>query len=548
MKLHVKLNLALLSGLILVVLIAQYIQYTRAVDLISNLSRSTLATLKTREEGFARNIFDAVDRAVAGSLERGEMEKFTRLIEAQKTVEGLIEFSLYDMNGSVSHSSDPRHLNSLLPEDIRSNLLSSTATFQRHADNAIEIYRPQVITGECVRCHTDWKVGKIGGLTSVKLSTDALAQAQRQTAETLSRAKRTFFTNSLITIGSIVVFFIITMYLSVSRFVKRPLDRITMGFKDLSEGEGDLTRRIETVSRDELGALAMFFNIFLEKLRSEMIKVKESSEILTESAHDLSVSSREVASTSNHQAGAVKEVVSTMEDSDRLSKSVAGRIGKVVDIAEQTRKDVENGFSITKGNMEKMDEIRTANGDVIDGIRELGSQIENIWEIVEFIKSVADQTKIIAFNAELEASAAGEAGKNFEIVANEIRRLANNTMASTQEIKERIVEVQHASDGLISLSEHGTLKITEGWKMAQSLDAVFREVLNSSESSADSARKISESINQQADAFEQILLTLKQISDGIDNFVASAEATNRACNTLQKMADDLNGIVEKYSV
>lgn len=199
----------------------------------------------------------------------------------------------------------------------------------------------------------------------------------------------------------------------------------------------------------------------------------------------MSVSSKEVASTSNHQAGAVKEVVSTMEDSDKLSKSVAGRTGKVVDIAEQTRKDVENGFSITKGNMEKMDEIR---------------------------------------------------------------RLANNTMASTQEIKERIVEVQHASDGLISLSEHGTLKITEGWKMAHSLDAVFREVLNSSESSAGSARKISESVNQQADAFEQILLTLKQISDGIDNFVASAEATNRACNTQQKMADDLNGIVEKYSV
>ncbi len=548
MKLHVKLSLALLSGLVLVVLIAQLVQYYRAVDLISDLSRSTLATLKAREEGFARNIFNSVDRAVAGSLERGEMEKFTRLLEAQKEVEGLIEFSLYDRYGLVSHSSDMKHRRKVLSADIKGDLLTSPEMIERHADGAIEIYHPQVITGECVRCHTDWEVGKIGGVTSIRMSTEALSQAQQRAAATLDTAKRTFFLNSAVTIGVIIAFFLITMYLTVSRFVKRPLDRVTSSVRDLAEGEGDLTRRLEIVSEDELGELARYFNIFLEKLRSQMIKIKETSETLTGSVQDLSVSSKEVASTSNSQASAVKEVVSTMEDSDNLSKSVAGRIVKVVEIAEKTRKNVENGFAITRGNMEKMDEIRTANSDVTNGIKALGRQIKSIWEIVEIINSVADQTKIIAFNAELEASAAGEAGKNFEIVASEIRRLANNTMSSTKAIKERIDEVQRASDSLIDLSEAGTQKIAEGWKVSKSLDAVFQEVLDSSETSADSARKISESINQQAEAFEQILLTLKQISDGIDNFVISTEATTQASETLRVMADDLKGIVGKYAV
>jgi methyl-accepting chemotaxis protein len=548
MKLHVKLSLALLSGLVLVVLIAQLVQYYRAVDLISDLSRSTLATLKAREEGFARNIFNSVDRAVAGSLERGEMEKFTRLLEAQKEVEGLIEFSLYDRYGMVSHSSDMRHRRKVLSADIKEDLLTSPEMIERHADGAIEIYHPQVITGECVRCHTDWEEGKIGGVTSIRMSTEALSMAQQRAAATLDRAKRTFFLNSAVTIGVIIAFFLITMYLTVSRFVKRPLDRVTSSVRDLAEGEGDLTRRLEIVSEDELGELARYFNIFLEKLRSQMIKIKETSETLTGSVQDLSVSSKEVASTSNSQASAVKEVVSTMEDSDKLSKSVAGRIVKVVGIAEKTRENVENGFAITRGNMEKMEEIRTANSDVINGIKALGKQIKSIWEIVEIINSVADQTKIIAFNAELEASAAGEAGKNFEIVASEIRRLANNTMSSTKAIKERIDEVQHASDSLIDLSEAGTQKIAEGWKVSKNLDAVFQEVLDSSETSADSAQKISESINQQADAFEQILLTLKQISDGIDNFVVSTEATTQASETLRVMADDLKGIVGKYAV
>ncbi len=548
MKLHIKLNLALLSGLILVVLVAQFFQYAKAVELITDLSRATLSTLKEREEGFARNMFSSVDRAVAGSLERGEMEKFTRLLEAQKEVEGLIEFSLYDRYGMVSHSSDIRNRKKVLPGDIHEGLLTSPETVERHANGAIEIYRPQVITRDCIRCHTRWELGKIGGVTSIKMSAEALAHARHQAEETLAEAKRSFFTNSLITIGSIVALFIITMYLSVSRFVRQPLDRITAGFKDLSEGEGDLTRRIEIVSRDELGELATFFNIFLEKLRRQMIKIKESSETLTGSAHDLSVSSKEVASTSNHQASAVKEVVSTMEDSDKLSRSVAGKIGEVADIAEQTRENVENGFSITRGNLEKMEEIRMANSDVINGIKALGSHIKSIWEIVGIINAVADQTKIIAFNAELEASAAGEAGKNFEIVANEIRRLASNTMTSTREIKDRIIEIQHASDDLIAVSEAGTLKITEGWQLSKSLDAVFQEVLNSSETSADSARTISESINQQAEAFGQILLTLKQISDGVDNFVMSTEATTQASETLKQMAEDLKAIVEKYGV
>lgn len=224
MKLHVKLSLALLSGLVLVVLIAQLVQYYRAVDLISDLSRSTLATLKAREEGFARNIFNSVDRAVAGSLERGEMEKFTRLLEAQKEVEGLIAFSLYDRYGMVSHSSDRTHLSRVLPADLKGDLLGAPDMIERLADGAIEIYRPQVITGECVRCHTDWEVGKIGGVTSIRMSTEALSRAQQRAAATLDRAKRTFFLNSAVTIGAIIAFFLITMHLTVSRFVKRPLD------------------------------------------------------------------------------------------------------------------------------------------------------------------------------------------------------------------------------------------------------------------------------------------------------------------------------------
>ena len=116
-----------------------------------------------------------------------------------------------------------------------------------------------------------------------------------------------------------------------------------------------------------------------------------------------------------------------------------------------------------------MTEITDANVSTISGIRELGEKISGIWEIVKIINDIADQTRIIAFNAELEASSAGDSGKNFHIVANEVRRLAAGITKSVDQIKERITEIQHSSDNLIITSESGTEKIREGLELSEKL-------------------------------------------------------------------------------
>ena len=138
----------------------------------------------------------------------------------------------------------------------------------------------------------------------------------------------------------------------------------------------------------------------------------------------------------------MKQVVSTMEDSDNLTKKVGTQIQDVASMSVATRENVEEGFSIIQGNLEKMSEVKEANEKTIAGIRSLNDEIAGIWEIVKMINSIAGQIKMIAFNAELEASSAGEAGKNFEIVANEIRRLADSTVSSTAQIRQKIQTIQ----------------------------------------------------------------------------------------------------------
>ncbi|MBQ2480778.1 MAG: chemotaxis protein, partial [Treponema sp.] len=155
------------------------------------------------------------------------------------------------------------------------------------------------------------------------------------------------------------------------------------------------------------------------------------------------------------------------------------------------------------------------------------------------INSVADQAKIIAFNAELEASTAGNAGRNFHIVASEIRRLADGIIEGTKEIKDRITEIQQSSDSLIIASESGTEIIRKGVDSAKNLEMRFSSIKNASEITAASSGDITTIIQQQAIASEQILTTLKQIASGVQLFSGATENISIASQNLQGIAEEL---------
>ncbi len=268
-------------------------------------------------------------------------------------------------------------------------------------------------------------------------------------------------------------------------------------------------------------------------------KEHEISDRLISETQNLTVSSKETAATAQDQSAAVKEIVTTMEDNTALSEDISQKIKDVSGVAAKTNSDVTEGESFVEENVRQLQEIADTNLNTINGIKELGDKIENIWDIVSLINSVADQAKIIAFNAELEASSAGEAGKNFHIVATEIRRLADGIIDGTKEIKGKITEIQESSDALILASENGTEKIQSGVDSAKRLEERFTSIKDASEITAESAEKITTIIQQQALASEQILVTLKQIASGVENFTAATEHISKTSQTLKSIAIEL---------
>lgn len=214
----------------------------------------------------------------------------------------------------------------------------------------------------------------------------------------------------------------------------------------------------------------------------------------------------------------IKTVLEMMTKQNSLTEDISDKMSDVATVAQETSNNVTNGAATLTTNIQKLLEIKTANNHNIDGIKNLSRKIESIWDLVTLIMNIADQAKIIAFNAELEASSAGESGKNFHIVATEIRRLANNIIDGTKEIKDQITDIQKSSNELILLSENGTNKVKEGCETAEQLEDRFNKMRSASEVSSESTLDISNIIKKQLTSSEQTLITLKQVVAQIEEY------------------------------
>lgn len=303
----------------------------------------------------------------------------------------------------------------------------------------------------------------------------------------------------------------------------------------------DLTNAnfIETDMSDEIAYNHYLSNRMLDMLRDTLAQFQNTASTLNESSINLSQISAETNATSLEQAAGTKEIVETMKATTELSHHIEEKISEVASLANITKEDVLKGNDVLSAYVEKIKLIEKSNSQTIEGIKALNTKINSIWEVVTLINSIADQTKIIAFNAELESNSVRQKSNNFKNVSNEVRRLANSTVDSTREIKDKITEIQKASENLIKCSLESTKQIHIGMNMVELLNQNFDNISRSANTNAASSYNIKELITQQTVSFDQIQTTLTQISNGIQRFTESTATINQTAATLQQHAFDL---------
>lgn len=195
-----------------------------------------------------------------------------------------------------------------------------------------------------------------------------------------------------------------------------------------------------------------------------------------------------------------------------------------------------------------MDEISKDNEHNINQIVELGRKSKEITKVMEIINNIADQTKLIAFNAAIEASSAGEAGKRFGVVAVEIRRLADNVMESTDEITGKIEEIQAAVNRLVIASEKSSKRVNEGDDLSSQTVDILNNILVGAQSTTESAKQISLSTQQQKTASNQVVTSLKEIAEGSKQASASIRQISSTTNNMTTLSGSLKKIVEKFKL
>ncbi len=312
--------------------------------------------------------------------------------------------------------------------------------------------------------------------------------------------------------------------------------------------KGDLSKHIDVKGESAIGQMGEGLEMFFDNLSVNMKGIANMANDLALSAKEISSSVQDQASVSAEQSASVTEISSTVEELSASSNQVAENADSVARISTDSLHDSERGMKAIGSLKLKMDEISDDNQVGMKEIVELGRKSNEIGKVMEIINNIADQTKLIAFNAAIEASSAGEAGKRFGVVAVEIRQLADNVMDSTGEIQSKIDEIQQAINRLVINSEQGSSRIKEGNMLAGQTIEELERLVDRAKSAADAASQISLSTKQQKTGTDQVLLALKEIVNGTRQSSAAIKQTSNVTHKLSEMSEKLNELVSRFKL
>jgi methyl-accepting chemotaxis protein len=286
----------------------------------------------------------------------------------------------------------------------------------------------------------------------------------------------------------------------------------------------------------------------METLKKFVTEIREAAlQLSTSSAEVLAAATQNESSTSA-QASAIHETTATMEELKGASHQIAENAQMVAAIAEQTLSGARTGEGAIKEFMGSMEKVRHNAVEVDDAIAKLSKRVERIGTVVEVIDEIADRSDLLALNAALEGAKAGEAGRGFSIVAAEMRRLAENVMESTKEIKNLITEIREATHAAKEAADGNKRMAGEGEKLGGNAITAVTGILAGIQETSDAARVIHLATQQQRTATEQVVQSMSEIEEVTRQAQTGSKQATGAAAELTKLAERLAELVKRFKV
>lgn len=311
--------------------------------------------------------------------------------------------------------------------------------------------------------------------------------------------------------------------------------------------DGDLTTTA-TVTEDFTGAIADSINFTIDQLRILVARINETAVNVSAAAQETQQTALHLAEASEHQAQEIAGASAAVNEMAVTIDQVSANAAESAAVAERSVSIANNGAKVVQNTIHGMDTIREQIQDTSKRIKRLGESSQEIGDIVSLINDIADQTNILALNAAIQASMAGDAGRGFAVVADEVQRLAERSAAATKQIEALVKTIQNDTNEAVTSMETTTSEVVRGARLAQDAGVALEEIENVSTSLAELIQNISNAARQQASSAGHISNTMNVIQEITSQTSAGTAATAQSIGTLAEMAVDLRESVAGFKL
>lgn len=351
---------------------------------------------------------------------------------------------------------------------------------------------------------------------------------------------------NIVMISVVMVALFVVIGSLLSKVVVRPIKVMAERLTDISQGEGDLTQRLDTSSKGESGQMAHAFNQFVASIDSIVGRTKQSSEEIGSVAHRSDSLSADLSGIVMKQANSVDHLSTAFNEMVATANEVASNCTSAAASAEHSESQVQEGNRLIQQTMDSLSQLETEINSSNESMSTLSQESNNIVGILDTIKAIAEQTNLLALNAAIEAARAGEQGRGFAVVADEVRTLAGRTAESTDEIDKLLTRLQQQTNVVAGKMQHSVTVANSSVELASQTYQVFEQILASVLAIKDMMIQISAAAEEQHLVAEEINNNVLVIHDGAGESRDLAAQVSQTAASLNELATELQAMVSRF--
>lgn len=332
------------------------------------------------------------------------------------------------------------------------------------------------------------------------------------------------------------------------KFFAAPLRNLISMVNDLASGDGDLTKRLSLNRGDEIGLLAHGIDRFTANLHSLMTDVSKVTTEVAGAATEISASAEQMSTGLSRQEQQSQQVSAAISEMAASVSEVARKSGEASNAASTSKSDADAGAEVVRQTVSEIQAISDEVSRSAKSVTSLGTKSEQIGQVINVINDIADQTNLLALNAAIEAARAGEHGRGFAVVADEVRKLAERTTKATEEVASSIREIQTETTRAVQQIECGSGRVIKGVELANSAGSALERIHGSSSTVSTMIEAIAAASDQQSSASDQIARSVEQINAVTRESSDAASQVAKAATMLSEQSETLSGLVGRFKI